>query len=67
VLAQGKDVFPIPGTKRTSYLEENVKAAGIVLDRQQIERIDRIISSDKVAGTRYADMRFVNQTTPTAR
>jgi hypothetical protein len=35
-----------------------VKAAGIVLERE------RIVRSDDVAGSRYADMRFVNQATP---
>ena len=36
LLAQGDDVVPIPGTKRVSYLEENVAAAGLRLDRDDL-------------------------------
>ena len=39
---QGEDVFPIPGTKRVQYLEENVAAFHIELtaeDRQQLEAV----------------------------
>ena len=41
VLAQGDDVVPIPGTKRVSYLEENVAAAGIELSRRRPDGPDR--------------------------
>ncbi len=67
VLAQGEDVFPIPGTKRVAYLEENVAAAGVALMPEQLARIERIVPSGTVAGARYADMRFVNQTTAALR
>lgn len=59
VLAQGKDVFPIPGTKRVKYLEENVQALGIALTKEQLDRIEGVVPSASVAGSRYADMRFV--------
>lgn len=42
MLLQGEDVFPIPGTKRIQYLEENVAAFHIELtaeDRQQLEAV----------------------------
>src|SRR5947209_3951528 len=40
VMHQGSDIVPIPGTKRRSYLEENVAAAEIVLSDQELQRID---------------------------
>src|SRR5271163_2624158 len=39
VLAQGEDIVPIPGTKRRSYLEENVAAAEIVLTDSDLARL----------------------------
>ena len=41
VLAQGDDVVPIPGTKRVTYLEENVGAATVALDRRGPRRLER--------------------------
>src|SRR5439155_3230612 len=40
VLAQGKDIVPIPGTKRVRYLEENAAAAAIRLSSAEREAID---------------------------
>jgi aryl-alcohol dehydrogenase-like predicted oxidoreductase len=40
VLAQGDDIVPIPGTKRRSYLEENVAAADVELDDDDLARIE---------------------------
>src|SRR5207249_332944 len=37
VLAQGKDIVPIPGTKRVRYLEENAAAAAITLSAAELE------------------------------
>ena len=59
VHAQGDDVFPIPGTKRRAYLDENAAAADVRLDANDLARLDDILPSDAVAGDRYADMRFV--------
>ncbi len=59
VHAQGDDVFPIPGTKRRTYLDENAAAADVRLDANDLARLDDIVPSDAVAGDRYADMRFV--------
>ncbi len=36
VLAQGEHLLPIPGTKRTAYLEENVGGAGLSLDAEAL-------------------------------
>jgi aryl-alcohol dehydrogenase-like predicted oxidoreductase len=59
VHAQGDDVFPIPGTKRRAYLDENAAAADVQLDADDLARLDDIVPSDAIAGDRYADMRFV--------
>ena len=55
VLARGADFVPIPGTKRRSYLEENLRAAEVRLDRGAMERLDAALAPDAVAGPRYND------------
>jgi len=57
LLAQGDDIVPIPGTKRVSYLEENVAADAIVLSDEHLATLDAL---DAPAGDRYADMSQVN-------
>ena len=54
VLAQGKDVVPIPGTKRRRYLEENAAAAAIVLGADDLARIGRALPLGIASGDRYA-------------
>jgi aryl-alcohol dehydrogenase-like predicted oxidoreductase len=53
LLHKGDDIVPIPGTKRRSYLEENVAAANIVLSVADMARLDEALSPDAVAGPRY--------------
>jgi aryl-alcohol dehydrogenase-like predicted oxidoreductase len=53
VLAQGDDVVPIPGTKRRSYLEQNVAAADLVLTDDDLAAIAKLAIGSEVAGTRY--------------
>lgn len=62
VLARGKDIVPIPGTKHVKYLEENVAAANISLSPSELKQIDEIAPKGVAAGTRYpeAGMRSVN-------
>jgi aryl-alcohol dehydrogenase-like predicted oxidoreductase len=62
VMAQGRDIVPIPGTKRVRYLEEDAAAAAITLTVQELEQIAEIAPKGIAAGTRYAPemMRFVN-------
>jgi aryl-alcohol dehydrogenase-like predicted oxidoreductase len=55
LLRQGSDVVPIPGTKRRSYLEENVAAAAIVLTAGDLQALDAALSPDKIAGPRYSE------------
>jgi aryl-alcohol dehydrogenase-like predicted oxidoreductase len=54
VLAQGDDIVPIPGTKRRTYLDENVGALQVRLSPEDLARIDRVIPPGMAAGTRYA-------------
>jgi len=55
VLARGDDVVPIPGTKRRSFLEENVGAVEINLAGEEIARLDGSFPAGAAAGTRYPE------------
>jgi len=63
LLARGSDIVPIPGTKRRRYLEENVSAASLVLEPQDIEALDRALAPEVVAGPRYNErmMAFIDR------
>ncbi|AOR34574.1 aldo/keto reductase [Streptomyces fodineus] len=54
----GLTVVPIPGTRKPNRVEENVGAAAIVLTEDELARLEPI--AQKVAGDRYADMRFAS-------
>ncbi|WP_060884858.1 aldo/keto reductase [Streptomyces caniscabiei] len=54
----GLPVVPIPGTRRPTRVEENVAATGIVLGEEDMALLEPIAA--KVAGDRYADMRFTS-------
>jgi aryl-alcohol dehydrogenase-like predicted oxidoreductase len=54
VLAQGKDVVPLFGTKQRAYLDENLKALAIELSDADIARIERMAPPGTAAGARYA-------------
>ena len=58
VHAAGRDVAPIPGTKRRTYLEENVAALDVELTEEDLAVLDRIAPAQ---GARYADMSPVNR------
>jgi aryl-alcohol dehydrogenase-like predicted oxidoreductase len=53
VLAQGDDVVPIPGTKRRSYLEENLGALDVELTPEDLAAIEEVTPRESVAGARY--------------
>ena len=55
VLAQGEDIVPIPGTKRRKYLRENVDALDVMLNADDLERIDEVAPKDVAAGSRYPE------------
>jgi aryl-alcohol dehydrogenase-like predicted oxidoreductase len=62
LLHQGKDIVPIPGTKRVSYLLENLGALEIELTVEELDLIDTIVPKGAAAGDRYptALMQMVN-------
>src|SRR5213596_2095732 len=55
VLAQGEDVVPIPGTKRRKYLRENVDALDVLLNADDLERINEVAPKNVAAGSRYPE------------
>lgn len=63
VMAQGDFIFPIPGTKRVKYLEENIKAADINLYSKDMEQIEEVFSKNAASGLRYteAGMKTLNK------
>jgi len=62
LLAQGKDIIPIPGTKRRKYLEENAGALGVKLTTEDLRRINDVAPKGAASGPRYPEtmMTFVN-------
>jgi aryl-alcohol dehydrogenase-like predicted oxidoreductase len=61
VLAQGDDIVPIPGTTKTSHLEQNLKALEFELTEEDLARIDEAFPPGATAGDRYPDMSTVNR------
>ena len=63
VLAQDKNIVPIPGTKRRKYLEENIGALDVNLTKEDLQRIEEIFPADAASGSRYPEhmMNLVNQ------
>lgn len=55
LLAQGRDVIPIPGTKRKERLEENAQALAVRLDAADVARLSSAIPTGAAAGTRYPE------------
>ena len=60
MLAQGEDVVPIPGTKRVTYLEENVGAASVELTGDDLDALEKAVPRGAVAGDRYGDMSHID-------
>jgi aryl-alcohol dehydrogenase-like predicted oxidoreductase len=56
VLAQGKDIITIPGTKRRQYLEENIASEKVTLTAEDLQSIEAIMPAGIVSGTRYPEM-----------
>jgi aryl-alcohol dehydrogenase-like predicted oxidoreductase len=65
VLARGKDIVPIPGTRKIARLEENVAALreAVKLSREDLIALDALAPKGAAAGDRYAPvgMQLVNQ------
>ncbi|MGW6940092.1 aldo/keto reductase [Streptomyces xanthophaeus] len=60
---RGADVVPIPGTRRQSYLEENLAALSVELSPEDLAAIEAAAPAEQIAGARYdaAGLRFVNR------
>ena len=54
---QGGDIVPIPGTKRRTYLEQNLAAAGIALSNDELAALT---AAGTARGDRYPDMSVIN-------
>ena len=55
VLAQGNDIVAIPGTKRRTYLRDNVAAAEIQLTADELQQLDAVAPKGATAGLRYPE------------
>jgi aryl-alcohol dehydrogenase-like predicted oxidoreductase len=55
LLHKGDDIVPIPGTKRRSYLEENVASATVDLSQSEMAQLDSALAPENVAGPRYSE------------
>jgi len=55
LLAQGKDIVPIPGTKHRKFLEENVGALKVALTPADLDRIEEVAPKGITAGARYPE------------
>ena len=53
LLHKGPDIVPIPGTRRRSYLEENLAAAAVSLSADEMAALDAALPPENVAGPRY--------------
>ncbi len=53
LLAQGKDIVPIPGTKRIKYLEENAGCVDVQLSAEELAQLNKLIPPGVAEGDRY--------------
>lgn len=62
VLAQGEDIVPIPGTKRRTYLEENIAALEVKLAEAELAEVEAAMPPGAASGLRYPEtvMRVIN-------
>jgi aryl-alcohol dehydrogenase-like predicted oxidoreductase len=60
LIAQGDDIVPIPGTKRRTYLEENIGALDVSISKKDLEEIEAIAPKGVAAGDRYVAAQMGN-------
>lgn len=53
LLHKGRDIVPIPGTKRRKHLEDNVGAARVTLTATELRELDQALAPERVSGPRY--------------
>ncbi|HEX8618704.1 MAG TPA: aldo/keto reductase, partial [Thermoanaerobaculia bacterium] len=63
LLQKGDDVVPIPGTKRRTYLEENIAAVNLTLGADEMAWLDEALAPSAIAGPRYSErsMKYVDR------
>jgi len=55
LLAQGKDIVPIPGTKHRHRLEANLRALTVELTSADVQRLSEAVPKGAAAGPRYPE------------
>lgn len=55
ILTKSPNIVPIPGTKHRHYLEENIEATRIQLNKEDMAELDQLFTPTAVAGKRYAE------------
>lgn len=55
LLHKGDDIVPIPGTKRRTYLEENIAAVSLKLSIDEVLQLDRALAPEAISGPRYSE------------
>jgi aryl-alcohol dehydrogenase-like predicted oxidoreductase len=55
LLAQGSDIVPIPGTKRTARIDENIGAPEVKLSADEAAQLSSALPPGAAAGGRYPD------------
>lgn len=54
VMAQGDYLAPIPGTKHSTYLEEDIKSVDITLEPAELDFLNQLFAPENIAGDRYS-------------
>jgi aryl-alcohol dehydrogenase-like predicted oxidoreductase len=60
VLAQGKDIVPIPGTTSRRHLDENLRALEVELSSEDLLQIEAAAPMGSAAGLRYPEATLVH-------
>jgi aryl-alcohol dehydrogenase-like predicted oxidoreductase len=55
LLGRSPHIVPIPGTRKIARLEENLASVDVKLTQSDLDRIDEVLASRRVAGTRYPE------------
>ncbi len=55
LLAQGSDIIPIPGTKRSDYLKENIAAVNVALSADDLKNLRQIMQDNPIEGARLPE------------
>jgi aryl-alcohol dehydrogenase-like predicted oxidoreductase len=60
IMGQGEDIVPIPGTRRSDRLDENLGALDLTLSKSDLDELTNAFPLNAISGARYADMSTVN-------